>query len=801
MTIKKGTVTIAGEVPAAEWGSIEGTLSDQTDLQNALNAKAPKLSPAFTGIPTVPLAEEGTDTNQIASTKFVNTAIDNALENIDVLPDQTGQSGKYLTTNGSNASWANVDALPDQTGQSGKVLTTNGTTASWTEYSPSPETDNETINLNSSDELQAIGTIEKNAGNVKYDWVGTYAEWQTGRANETIPDSWICYITDDYTSSTVTHNIGDVFYSLRNENMMNGAVVCDGSEYNITDYSSGGNSLKSLLDNGNLPYISIADFDAAVTANGSCRCFGYDSGSTFKVPKLNDVFIEAGAASTVSEFIEAGLPNITGATRGPLTNADGTTLSNGVFSDSYVPDGQEKIFGYRNDSQHNVFRLDFKASNSNPIYGNSDTVQPNSVKYKAYIQLANGTTESALQTVSSVVNDVETLKDEIEETLKYKNITNCITEIPQDIKLELSERTLALKAGSKVYIPNGFEQDGTTPHFDEIIITNDVTRTEESITDRQYFTCYKNDYIFMAYVSGTFSGPTQPTVTGTTAYWYDTTNNLIKRTNDSGATWTSGYSLPYGLVTVSSGSISSIDQIFNGFGFIGSTFFVLPGVKGLAPNGRNNDGSLKNLSITTTNVSVETIDNNNENIYGTMYLTNSGGIAWWFNWDDYISETLPSGTYNHVYIPSKNEFWYNNDGNYWQCWDVKVCTYHSENGVIKSMDVPLAFRAINYNDKKEISTWSMPSTKYIDLNLQSSGSTYTAPANGWYAVGITWSNNSSHYCFLRNTDNGCGTSFQFNNASTVLHSLIAPVTKGQTVVLDYVATINYFRFIYAEGEV
>ena len=49
----------------------------------------------------------------------------------DTLPSQTGQSGKYLTTDGSSASWATVDALPSQTGQSGKFLTTDGTDASW----------------------------------------------------------------------------------------------------------------------------------------------------------------------------------------------------------------------------------------------------------------------------------------------------------------------------------------------------------------------------------------------------------------------------------------------------------------------------------------------------------------------------------------------------------------------------------------------------------------------------------------------------------------------------------------------
>lgn len=49
----------------------------------------------------------------------------------NALPSQSGNSGKYLTTNGSALSWASVDALPSQSGQSGKFLTTNGTSASW----------------------------------------------------------------------------------------------------------------------------------------------------------------------------------------------------------------------------------------------------------------------------------------------------------------------------------------------------------------------------------------------------------------------------------------------------------------------------------------------------------------------------------------------------------------------------------------------------------------------------------------------------------------------------------------------
>jgi hypothetical protein len=55
-----------------------------------------------------------------------------------VYPTQTGNSGKYLTTNGTTTSWATVDALPSQTNNSGKYLTTNGTTASWATITTDP---------------------------------------------------------------------------------------------------------------------------------------------------------------------------------------------------------------------------------------------------------------------------------------------------------------------------------------------------------------------------------------------------------------------------------------------------------------------------------------------------------------------------------------------------------------------------------------------------------------------------------------------------------------------------------------
>jgi hypothetical protein len=50
---------------------------------------------------------------------------------VTVIPTQSGNTGKYLTTNGTAVSWGTVDALPTQSGNDGKYLTTNGTVASW----------------------------------------------------------------------------------------------------------------------------------------------------------------------------------------------------------------------------------------------------------------------------------------------------------------------------------------------------------------------------------------------------------------------------------------------------------------------------------------------------------------------------------------------------------------------------------------------------------------------------------------------------------------------------------------------
>ena len=167
--------------------------------------------------------------------------------------------------------------------------------------------------------------------------------------------------------------------------------------------------------------------------------------------------------------------------------------------------------------------------------------------------------------------------------------TNRILEIPQDIKLELNNGTLTLKAGSKVYVPNGFEADGTTPKFDVVVVESNITT--QLISDGTNFIRYQGGTIFADWSVTTFSSGADPS--GVTGWFYDTTANYIGYYNNG--TRTNQVSFPIGIATVSGGAIKTIDQVFNGFGYIGSTLFALPGVKVQIPDGRNEDGTCKSV--------------------------------------------------------------------------------------------------------------------------------------------------------------------------------------------------------------
>lgn len=103
-------------------------------------------------------------------------------------------------------------------------------------------------------------------------------------------------------------------------------------------------------------------------------------------------------------------------------------------------------------------------------------------------------------------------------------------------------------------------------------------------------------------------------------------------------------------------------------------------------------------------------------------------------------------------------------------------------------------------DSSWLSGLGMPSKKAIDLTLGVSGSTYTAPANGWIAVrksAITF----KQYIVLYNTRTRIVNNPQAVDVGSTIDAIV-DVKKGDVVKVDYTlgGDTDYFRFIYAEGE-
>ncbi len=374
------------------------------------------------------------------------------------------------------------------------------------------------------------------------------------------------------------------------------------------------------------------------------------------------------------------------------------------------------------------------------------------------------------------------------------NVSNCITEIPQDIKLELNNGTLTLKAGSKVYVPNG------SGNFD--IYTESIDKNIDLAVDGKRFICVNADHgeLNARPVQNSVSGAGATTTAG---FAYNTTTNQIRFYNDSGVDSGFKESFPIAIVTVSGGTITSIDQVFNGFGYIGSTVFALPGVKCLIPDGRNSDGSLKNIEYTIPSVKTYT---SNVNQLGRYLIGNDGNIYWIAAESEYYEQaTMP-------FTPAADKYglWYNPDTNIMlRSWNnepwtkVSWTTFAKVNGSsnkITSLKPKTVFRAADLNDTDFIAHQAMPSATYLDVTVGSAGTQYTAPADGYYSVHAVSTANNGYIELVSDTKLEFGNSASAQNG-VVLRTFI-PVTKGEIIRLWYNnVTLEQFRFYYANGAV
>jgi hypothetical protein len=342
-------------------------------------------------------------------------------------------------------------------------------------------------------------------------------------------------------------------------------------------------------------------------------------------------------------------------------------------------------------------------------------------------------------------------------------------------------------------------------------VQSDTTHQDKSMGSAErfaYITLDNQDYpenngnVSFGVTPDMYSGATSDISKLTIGYFYDIDQNKIIHIS-SKKTIIMSLALVIGDYVQNEG-LKNIKQCFNGMGYFGSTLWVDKGVKGLIPNGRNEDGTLKNKDYEVSKLITGQYSAISDNI--TAFFSSSyEGIATCARL--VVSETEPTGNYLLWYIPSKNELLHRGSGTVFERYDALILgNFSSIVERITSFTPKQPFRALDYNDKSEISSWGMPSNKYIDLTLGASGTTYIAPANGWVHIGAR-SGGKGAYINTLGSQNPLLSFYESRGYETGSQlSLIFPVKKGEYFAIRYA---NFratnpdliFRFVYAEGEI
>lgn len=185
-------------------------------------------------------------------------------------------------------------------------------------------------------------------------------------------------------------NIGEIVQSTipltdAGLHLLDGALIDGSGGYaDFVDYIAG------LYDSGDYDDIfeTEANWQSAVTTYGVCGKFVYNSvNNTARLPKITGIIEGTTDTTALGDLVEAGLPNFSGTFRTDYASPTGDiTAVNQTFSSG--------ISGSSSTNTDYVVTVDL--SNASSIYGNSNTVQPQTIKVLYYIVIAT-TTKTAIQ--------------------------------------------------------------------------------------------------------------------------------------------------------------------------------------------------------------------------------------------------------------------------------------------------------------------------------------------------------------------------------------------------------------------
>ena len=442
---------------------------------------------------------------------------------------------------------------------------------------------------------------------------------------------------------------------------------------------------------------------ATMTVGGQVGKFVVDNeAGTIRLPKIIMPIQGLTDLSKLGEIVSAGLPNITGTSQA-LRGCDYLGGGSGAIYMSSTTNGSNAS------TNANVPIINFDASRSNPIYGNSNTVQQEQIQYPYFIQVATGA-----ETEDNIINEIE-LNNPF-SLLDYKFS-----------EYELNNLSWLRSEGQ-------YNSKAVYPAVYELLLKiYNGTETKAGVSVKLATEEY-TDYDFVLNTAEeTFRLPIKVKLaSGKAVVGNGMTLGLESGSNE------------IGLVGLGSNISGNIGALHNFYGTKLDTVF--------------DSMSTYNLQLAKAGVTTDPTKSGLELSDSDLYL--------YF----YVGETVQNA--NLINAGRIEE---------------KVASLIPDNASL-------------------ISGWGMPSSKYIDLTLGASGTTYTAPANGYITLAIPNMAVPNGRLWITTNVNRLGIKTTPENPTGGGGSASAfiPILKGESFTVGYVSTNTrgyMFRFIYAQGEV
>lgn len=257
--------------------------------------------------------------------------------------------------------------------------------------------------------------------------------------------------------NAIYRNIGDIFFTARTDTEINGAVECNGGTYSTADFE-GRQTVGNLLASGSLPYVSLSEYESLVSANGSCRAFGWDGGTEFRVPTIPALLLTKEQSAVVGNGMTLGVTNgannfgISWQSNQPRLDAStGSYGGNaGQIPSSYglTPTAAQNI-GVTTDPD------------KSGIVANLDVIE-----YRAMVQLASGATDQAVITATSALQQIANKVDKTSATDKETVVGWGMPDYSAEIALTSGSNPPQL--GYVMFVGNDIQNDYALGYIDGV---------------------------------------------------------------------------------------------------------------------------------------------------------------------------------------------------------------------------------------------------------------------------------------------------------------------------------------------